>query len=193
MCAVTAAAVATATAAVAGAAVSASGALSGGGGGGGGAPKQMGMKGFAPATGTQSYTARMLHANRNSLPPTLGQFLASGGERGMDFVDPGLTPKEATQLRYVDSRGKAIPTFDPEQGDLTTEQRVYLGRERRRKRNQQPNTGEWAVSPEERLANRTDKAARLRETLAAGGLRPKREQRLMGKLARVEGKLNGRR
>ena len=138
MCAATAAAVGTAVATVAavGSQV-ASGAIGGGSSGGGGGsaggpPKQQKVPGFAPATGLQSYTARLLAANRNTRTPGLLDWAASGGTLRPDWKVPDLTPREAEQLRFVEKgTGKVMPTYAPESGKgLSPEAQAQLGREK---------------------------------------------------------------
>lgn len=169
---------------IAGAVISAAGSTAGGlaasKGGKGGAPKQIPLKGNAPTAGLQSYIARLLALNANTRGPSFSDWLASNGEARMELQDPGFTPIEAKQLRLVDPRGQPIPMFD--QGDvgqpLTMEQLIYMGQERKRRRQDTPGGESWPTTPEERLANLTRRESRLEQILARDPGRRGAERRL---------------
>ena len=59
--------------------------------------------------------------------------------------------------------GGAVPYFDPtKQTELTEEQRVWQGKTRKRAKLHEPHSGEYAITPEERLADKVAKQKRIR-------------------------------
>lgn len=190
MCAATAAAVGTAVATVAAVGTQVAGAVSGGGGGGGSqTPQTKPIPGFAPATGLQGYTARLLAANRNTRTPGIMEWAESGGTLRPDWKVPDFTAKEAEQLRFVDKRGKAMPGFDP---DTETKLSAKARAQRAREKAADLTKGGYAVptgDPALRYAHLQAREEMLQGRLAEKGTpAPKLERRIakvQGKLARV--------
>jgi len=142
-------------------------------------PLKQSLKGFAPATGLQSYAARTLALNAGARPPSFDEWVASDGRARFELNLPDFTPMEAKQLRLVSEWGGPIPGFDPEKQDrLTPEQLIWLGRLRRRIKSREPLGHEYAVMPEERLAALAKRQERLLERQKEGLLGPKGERRL---------------
>ena len=179
MCAVTAAAIGTAVAATAAVGSQVAGAVtaSSAGGGGGGTPKTKGIPGFAPATGLQGYTARLLAANRNTRTPGIMDWAASGGDLRPDWKIPDFTAKEAEQLRLVDKSGNAMPTFNPDTDTkLSPEAKAQRAKEKATNQAAEGNT--VAMSPALRYANLQAREEMLRGRLAEKGSTPKLERRI---------------
>lgn len=102
-----------------------------GGGAGSQEPKTKPVPGFAPATGLQSYTARLLAANAKVRTPGVLEWAASGGTLRPDWKIPDFTPREATQLRFVDKQGRPMPGYDPSVGGpLSGQAQAQFGWER---------------------------------------------------------------
>lgn len=175
MCAATAAAVGTAVAAVATVGTQVASAVSGPSGGGaggssGGPPKQQKVQGFAPATGLQSYTARLLAANKDVLTPGFDEWAQSGGSLRPDWKMPDLTPREAQQLQFVEKKtGRPFPTYDPTTGGpLSPAAQASLGRERARNLKEAGYEGK-AQDPQVRYGQLSAREEMLQTKLAERG------------------------
>ena len=185
MCAVTAAAVGTAVSVAATVGSQVAGAVSSkGGGGGSSTPQTKPIPGFAPATGLQGYTARLLAANRNTRTPGIMEWAASGGDLRPDWKIPEFTAKEAEQLRFVDKRGKALPGFDPNTDtNLSPEAKAQRARERATNLSTQG----YAVPMEDKPALRYAHL-QAREEMLQSRIADKATPKLQNRLAKVQGK-----
>lgn len=196
MCAATAAAVGTAVAAVAAVGTQVAGAVqSSGSSGGSKTPQTKPIPGFAPATGLQGYTARLLASNRATTTPGIQEWAASGGTLRPDWKIPDFTAKEAEQLRFVDKQGRPIPGFDP---NTDTKLSPAAIAQRGRERAQSLRAGGYQVPTNNPEINYGRVAAReemLQNRLAAkGGSAPKLEAKIAkvsARKSRLETRLGG--
>ena len=149
-----------------------------GGGGGSGAVQQQKLSGHPPSAGLQSYAARLLALNATSRPPTFDEWVSSGGTKQYEVEDPGFTPQEAKQLRLVSEWGGKVPWYNPEDEKLNLEQRVWLGRTRKRRRADQPHQDEYYTTPEESLADLYLRQRRLQKKAIDNVITPRQQKRL---------------
>jgi hypothetical protein len=198
MAAVTAAVVGTvATVAVAGTQIAQSqGAM--GGGGGSKPPDIKPLPEDPQDEAMKNYYARAMVANATKTYPGFGEFLQSGGDPAkakFDLAMPEMKPSEAAAFGFVGGKGEDIPGISHEAaaggmpGGLTTEQRMYLAEERRRKaKTQGQEPGPWS----KRLKGLGGKIGRLEKKLETKftptpEVEP-RESKIIAKLERLRGK-----
>jgi hypothetical protein len=161
-------------------AVSQSGASSGSAG----TPKTKPLPGFGPATGMQTYTARMLAMNKGTTTPGILDWAESGGELRPDWKIPDFTAKEAEQLKLVNKQGKPMATFDP-----ATETQLSLQAQRQLGAEKQANLEKegFAVPTDNPQINYAQASAReemLRQRIADKGSKPGLENKLAKVTAR---------
>src|SRR5690242_2030710 len=65
------------------------------------------LPGYASAINHE--VARGLAENMNAVPPSLDQYVKSGGTALFPWTNPGITPVEGVKLGIFDKKGNAVP------------------------------------------------------------------------------------
>jgi hypothetical protein len=122
----------------------------------------------------------LLAANRGTRTPGLLDWAASGGTLRPDWKIPDLTPREATQLKFVEKgTGKPIPGYNPDiGGPLSPAAQAQLGRERARNL-KEAGYATKSADPQIRYANLAAREEMLQGKIAErGGVAPGLQTRL---------------
>lgn len=154
----------------------------------GGAPNMQAIPAPAYATALQRYIARTLAANATKQAPSVLDFAQTGGKDRYTLDATQFTPGEAQNLGFTSQEGKPVPYFDPQQQSrLTPEQSLFIGQNRMRQRGAGQIKG--PVGLQERYASLMAKDQQLRAQLEAGGLKPKKTEKLRSQMVSNAGDL----
>lgn len=150
------------------------------------------------ARALQNYMARIAAANVSTLPPTFGEYVASGGKIGFPTQIPGMLPGEAVKLGFVGKSGEAIPYYQQEPGggfpgELSPEQILFLGAQRLQLRKK--GIGPDQLTLPEKLAvtegkltrlpgRMSETEAKIAQVEARTDMRPAKQARKLGRLER---------
>lgn len=147
------------------------------------------LPGYADAL--NHYMARLVAGNATRVAPSFTDWVKSGGTATFNMYDPGLTPREAGKLGFVDPRtGQEIPFVDPTTSELTPEQVLYLGQQntrfaRTRYGTQAKDPASRYFRAERRLGNLGERLEGL-EAIDPSTLGPRAARKTERKIARTE-------
>jgi len=123
----------------------------------------------------REYTSRLLAQGATSVPPSLHQWLASGGTAKLDLGNTAFTPGEMVGLGMVGKQGQPVPWTSPGQQQLTPAQIMFIAAQ-----------GKGSIGDTKQIQQSVNEFKRLQklEGLKQTPKREKRESRIAGKLSK---------